>query len=87
MIIHILRNDQNPAGIARNLHLENRMFAHMFEVLVGGLDLGVLYARLAPRQVAMVADMLLSSAEERLVRESREVVTGYRASPLSTLFF
>lgn len=86
MIIHILRNDQNPAGIARNLHLESRRFARMFEVLVDGLGLEELFVHLA-RHVAMAADMLLSSAEERLVRESREEVTGCRVFPLSTLFF
>lgn len=86
MIIHILRNDQNPAGIARNLRLESRMFARMFGALVDGWDLEELYVHLA-RHVAMVADMLLSSAEGRLVRESREGVTGCRVFPLSTLFF
>lgn len=62
------------------------MFVHMFEVSVDGLGLEELFVHLA-RRVAMVADMSLLSAEERLARESREVVTGYRVFPLSTLFF
>jgi hypothetical protein len=87
MIIHILQNDQIPAGIARNLRLESRMFARIFGALVDGWDLEELYVHLALCHVAMVADMLLSSAEGRLVRESREGVIGFRVFPLSTLFF
>lgn len=61
------------------------MFAHMNEALVDELGLEELSAHSAPRQAAMVADMLLLSAAERLVRESREGASGYRASPLWTL--
>jgi hypothetical protein len=85
MIIHILRNGQNPAGIAHNLQLESRMVVRMIEVLVDALHLGVLCARSALRQVSMVDR--LSSSEECLVRESLEVVNEYRVSPSSTLFF
>lgn len=82
MITRILRNDQNPAGVARNLRLEIRMVVRMIEVVVDALHLGVLCAHSALRQVSMV-DMS-SSFEECLVRETLEVVNEYRVSPSLT---
>lgn len=86
MIARIPRNDQNPSEIGHNLQLESRMVARMIEALVDALHWGVLYVHLAPRHVATVADMPLSSGE-CLVRESPGVVNECRVSPLSTLFF